>query len=290
MTTTIKPQQRDEWELDLLDLDAYLARIGYDRAVPLRADLATLTALHRAHATTVPFENLDVVLRQGIRVDLAGVQEKLVRQRRGGYCFEMNTLFAAVLERVGFQVERLIARTGPDPEREPRSRTHLVLSVRAEGLRWLADVGFGSGLIEPLPFAPGPTPVSQGAWTFLLEQSPPPAWPGTLRLRERQGDEWVTLYSFTEEPQRAIDIELANHYTATHPRSAFLRRSVAMQRGVNGARELIGRRFSVLRPGRETEQRDLGDAELRTLLRAEFGLELTDEQFTALVAAIPDPD
>src|SRR5450755_2396793 len=134
-----------------LDLPAYLARLGYRGE--LRADVASLRALHEAHVTHIPFENLDILLGHGIRIDLASVQAKLVRGGRGGYCFEQNALFAAALELVGFRVTRLSARVrmGGPPV---RPRTHMLLRVEADGVLWIADVGFGGwGLIEPIPLA-----------------------------------------------------------------------------------------------------------------------------------------
>jgi N-hydroxyarylamine O-acetyltransferase len=107
--TTITPQAGiDGWETGRLDLDAYLERIAY--AGSLAADADTLRGLHRAHAATIPFENLDIVLGRTIELDLDSVQDKLVGRRRGGYCFKHNLLFAAVLERVGYAVTRLAAR------------------------------------------------------------------------------------------------------------------------------------------------------------------------------------
>src|SRR5262245_53404654 len=136
-----------------LDLDADRHRIGYTG--PLTPTRETLAGLHLAHATHIPFENLDILLGRPIRLDLEALQAKLVRGRRGGYCFEQNTLFAAALERVGFPVTRLAARvrlgaTGVRP------RTHMLLKVDLEGASFLADVGFGGeGLLQPLPFVPG---------------------------------------------------------------------------------------------------------------------------------------
>src|SRR5262245_30890771 len=131
-----------------LDLDAYLARIGYTG--DLTPTLKTLRGLHLAHATHIPFENLDILLGRSIELDLASLQSKLVARRRGGYCFEQNTLFAAALETVGFPVTRLGARVlmGTD---HIRPRTHMLLGVTADGAEWLADVGFGGeGLIWPI--------------------------------------------------------------------------------------------------------------------------------------------
>lgn len=151
-----------EWGIDRLDLDAYLKRIGYTAAP--EADVNTLRGLHRAHAATIPFENLDIVLDRTIDLDLGHVQDKLVRDQRGGYCFEHNLLFAAVLERLGYAVTRLAARVQPA---RPGPRTHMLLRVVADGDPWLADVGFGASLLEPLPLEG--TIASQGpgstAWS-----------------------------------------------------------------------------------------------------------------------------
>src|SRR5688500_6459235 len=116
--------------------DAYFARIGH--AGPRDATAATLDAVHRAHATAVPFENLDVFLGRPIRIDLESVQAKLVGARRGGYCFEQNTLFAAALAHLGFAVTCLAARVRLGSARL-LPRTHMILKVQAEGRPWLAD-------------------------------------------------------------------------------------------------------------------------------------------------------
>lgn len=130
-----------------LHLAAYLERI--EQPGPVAATGAALHALHRAHVAAIPFENVDVVLGRSLAVDPDGLQAKLVGSRRGGYCYEHATLFAAVLEEVGFGVQRLPARVGGDRAR-PRARTHMALHVRGEDGDWLADVGFGNALLEPL--------------------------------------------------------------------------------------------------------------------------------------------
>ncbi|HET8715978.1 MAG TPA: arylamine N-acetyltransferase, partial [Holophagaceae bacterium] len=133
----------------VLDLEAYLARIGY--AGGLSPDLPTLTALHEAHALAVPFENLAIQMGEGVRIDLASLQDKLVRRRRGGYCFEQNGLFLAVLRALGFAVDPFEARVrfGTDAV---LPRTHMLLRVRLPEGDFLADVGFGGqGVRRPVP-------------------------------------------------------------------------------------------------------------------------------------------
>jgi len=150
-----------------LDLAAYAARTGYKGE--FLPTLDALHALHLAHATRIPFENLDVLWRRPPRLDVESLCQKLVTGGRCGYCFEHNSLFASVLEACGFRVRRLAARvrmgtTGVRP------RLHMLLMVEAGGEQWLADVGFGAdGLLYPVPFRLGETSV-QFAWRNRIVQ------------------------------------------------------------------------------------------------------------------------
>jgi N-hydroxyarylamine O-acetyltransferase len=133
----------------MFDLDEYLARIGLSG----RPDLAQV---HRAQATSIPFENLDP--QRGVPVSLApeDLKRKLVTQRRGGYCFEQNLLLKTALEALGAQVDLLLARVRLGAGGATRPRSHLVLRVHAQDASWHADVGFGHGApLEPLPFGAG---------------------------------------------------------------------------------------------------------------------------------------
>jgi DNA-binding LacI/PurR family transcriptional regulator/arylamine N-acetyltransferase len=270
---------RSEWHSDRLDLDAYLRRIGYTG--PLRANGQTLAALHSAHVGAIAFENLDIILGRGIAVDLEHVQAKLVDRRRGGYCYEHGILFGAVAERLGFQVDRLLARTG-DPAEHPRPRSHLVLRVATAREQWLADVGFGSGLLAPLPLAAA-GPQQQGAWEYELLQGPGSVW----RLRESDGQSWTTIISFTEEPQYFVDVEVANYNTSTNPNSPFVQRPIVVRKDATSVRRLLGREYSIERPGRPADQRRLTDGEFAKVLRSDFGLVLTEAEVSALAAARP---
>lgn len=262
------------WPVDELDLPAYLARIGYQG--PLAPSLATLTALSSAHLAAIPFENLDILLGRGISVALADVQDKLVTQRRGGYCYEHNTLFGAVLQKIGFSVVRLLARTG-DPLESPRPRSHMVLVVDGE---YLADVGFGNGLLAPLRLrADGPH--RQGAWRYELTTGPDGAW----RLRDLNAG---VIQTFTEEPQYPVDIEVANFNTAKSPKSPFTRRVIVMHKDSTRVRSLIGRVFSVERPGEPTSRHQIPDDELGATLRNEFQLRLSDLELKTLLQYAPD--
>jgi N-hydroxyarylamine O-acetyltransferase len=269
----------DEWDIDQLDLPAYLRRIGHDGDT--EPTHATLTALHRAHVDAIPFENLDIVLGRGVAVDLDSVQRKLVQRRRGGYCYEHGLLFAAALERLGYSVDRLLARVGGDGER-PRARTHMTLRVRAGDELWLADVGFGSGLLAPLPFQAG-EPQTQGAWTYELAETGPHSW----ALRERQGREWVTRYAFDAERQHPADVVMSNHFTSTFSGSPFVGQLVAIRKDEESIRALRGRQFTLTHADRRMDERRLDDDELADALRGVFGIELTDDEVAQIIAATP---
>jgi N-hydroxyarylamine O-acetyltransferase len=266
-----------EWDIERLDLPAYLERIGHDGDTA--PTVATLTALHRAHLAAIPFENLDIILGRGIAVDLESVQRKLVHGRRGGYCYEHGLLLAAVLERLGFRVDRFLGRVGADGE-PIRGRTHMTLRVHTGGEPWLADVGFGSGLLAPLPFDGG-EPRRQGGWTFALVAT----GPGTWALRERQGEEWVTRYRFADERQYPADVVVANHFTSTFPRSPFVLRAVAVRKDEEALRELVDDTLRVTRPDRSSEERVVGDDEVGDLLRDVFRVPLSPEELDRLIRA-----
>ena len=194
-----------------LDLDAYLARIG-ERA-PLAPSLDGLASLHRAHCAAIPFENLDILLGRPILLDLPALEAKLVRARRGGYCFEQNTLFRAALEALGFAVTALAARVRVGTT-EIRPRTHMLLRVDLPEGAFLADVGFGGdGLVHPIPLA-------EGRETWVGRVRAPAAARGRLLgpARETPPARWTDLYAFTLEPHYPVDFEMANHFTSTYPR------------------------------------------------------------------------
>jgi len=290
----------DDWSVGKLDLDAYLRRIGYDGPAGTDPSRTTLAALHRAHLAAIPFENLNLMLGRGIQVDLESIQAKLVDQKRGGYCYEHGQLFGAALERLGFQVDRLLARVGPDGE-PVRPRTHLTLRVRtADGGTWLADVGFGSSPPAPLALTP-PTsaPPASGApsnangpqdlddWIYDIV---PDGTPGTWKLRELQAGEWVTLYRYEDQPAYPADVVMSNHYTATYPESWFLQLPIVVRRDVGAIHSLLGRTYTVTRPGHVKIRRELTDQEFAAALGDEFGLAFTPGEVAAIVAFPVHPD
>jgi len=248
------------------DLDAYLDRVGYGG--PLRPDLATLADLHLAHASHIPFENIDVLLRRPILLDLDSLQSKLVTARRGGYCFEQNLLFSAVLQTAGFSVTHLAARVRYRTQRL-LPRTHMLLLVDLDGARWVVDVGFGGeGLLLPIPLGKREG-VRQFAWTYRVVEA------DSVWVVQSLGDgAWSDLYAFTLEPQERPDYEMASYYTSTHPSSRFLQ-SLTVQLPTPRVRHILrGRELLADTSGdSEPESRVLtDDEELLAVLAQTFGL------------------
>ncbi len=222
----------------MLDLDAYLRRIGLtagsrcERAGGPRAGGRDLAELHRAHVAAIAFENLDPHRGVPVSLELDDVQRKLVGERRGGYCFEHNTLLRATLEALGAGVEPILARVRLGaPPGVVRAPTHLVLRVRAGGEEWLADAGFGTGgLLEPIPFVPGDV-HEQSGWRFQLI-----ADEDELVLRRDSPAGWEELYGFVPRAAPALDVETSNWFTATHPQSAFVTGLLVSRQREDGAR------------------------------------------------------
>lgn len=252
-----------------LDLPAYFRRIDFQEEP--RADFHTLRGLHFAHATHIPFENIDPLLGRPVQMDLASVQSKLIFKRRGGYCFEQNTLFAAVLEQLGFEVTRLAARVHVGTDRI-LPRTHKLLRVEADGRPWICDVGFGSwGLLEPIELKTE-NEVRQGDWLLRLAKRG-----DAFLLQCPQCPVGPDLYSFTLEPQLPVDFEPANHYCSTFPKSRFVLTLTAQMAGPGERVLLRNREFIVSRAGGLETRLVADETELRELLAKRFGIDLPTE-------------
>ena len=253
------------------DLDAYCQRIGYDG--PRTPSLDTLRALHASHPAAIPFENLDPLLGQPVRLDLESLQEKLLRNGRGGYCFEHNLLFSAALQTLGFPVVGLAARVlWGAPAGIVRPRSHMLLIVEHAGTRYIVDVGFGGlTLTAPLRFeidSEQSTPheafrIVRGGDHFVLEAG--------------INGVWAPIYRFTEEIQLPVDYEVANWYTSTHPSSIFVT-SLMAARAIPGARlTLSNSEFTIRRRDGSTERQRLPDGQaIESVLRLQFGISLPE--------------
>ncbi|MET7648909.1 arylamine N-acetyltransferase [Streptomyces sp. NPDC005426] len=264
----------------VLDLDAYLARIGWSGE--RRSTAAVLRSVHRAHALGIPFENLDPVLGRVPSLDLADLEAKLVRGERGGYCYEHNTLLTAALRALGFDVTLLCARVvlGAGPG-DVRPRTHMLMrvGVPGEATPYLADVGFGAAgsLLEPIPLAAGAESYDTPRHHRLV-QAP---HDGPLELWELQAETgdgvWQGQYAFTAEPFEAPDIEVVNWHIATNPRSPFARQLYVQRTTAHTHLSLAGRRLVVTGDDGRREERELADtAETVRVLADTFGIRLPE--------------
>ena len=246
-------------------LDEYLHKIGV--TPPVDRTIDTLRRLHLAHRRTFLFENLAIQQGRGISLALEDLERKFLDQGAGGYCFEHNTLFGAALRELGFSFTSLLARVRRGP-RERWMRTHMVLRVSIDDRPWLADVGFGGfGLIEPMPLAEGAA-ADQGGGRYALRREH-----GVWVLSMRDRSTLTDLYEFTDDPQTAGDIEVANHYTSTHPSSMF-RRTLTIQRTTASERVVLRSDAVVrFRDGRTTEE-PIDRARLREVVHDLFDIDL----------------
>lgn len=209
----------------VLDLDAYLARIGL-------SGRPSLAEVHRAHVCSIPFENLDPLRGVPVSLEDSALEHKLVDRRRGGYCFEQNLLLAAALEQLGSEVELLLARVKVGaPPGAIRPRSHLLLRVHADSCIWHADAGFGAGtLLEPIPFGSGEE-HEQSGWRFRVVED------GEELVLQTAGESgWTDLYGFVPRPVPWVDVETSNWFTSTHPRSPFVTGLIATVHGQDGTR------------------------------------------------------
>lgn len=260
------------------DLGAYRARLGLTGALP--PTLATLHAIVDAHVRTIPFENLDVLLGRTIDLDPEAIEDKLVRRRRGGYCFEQNTLLLHVLASLGFEVTPLSGRVRVGRARDfTPARTHVFVQVTLDGRPWLADVGVGA--LSPTAALRLDTEDEQATphepRRFVREG----AWNGALRGPEarlfhqvRFADGWHDVCELTLEPMPEIDRIVGNWYTSAHPDSHFKNRLIAARANDLGRLTLLNRELSQRdRAGVATTRELSGPDELLEVLAREFGLE-----------------
>jgi N-hydroxyarylamine O-acetyltransferase len=256
----------------MISLTEYLERIGLPAAVP-EASAAKLRAVHAAHAGSIPFENLDIHLGRPISNELDAIFDKLVRQRRGGYCFEQNTLLAAMLTELGFRTRLVLGRV-TFGAKAPRPRGHLAVLVELPellGRRWLADVGFGGyGLIEPVPFVPE-QPQRAGGEVYRLAAAPGGGW----ELLMQAGEGWKSLYWFDEAPCYPVDISILNFYHAHCPESVFNQNRIVALPTRQERRLLTNDEFKVIRNGVTTTHRVADEEEYRLVLRQQFGIGLS---------------
>lgn len=256
--------------LEPSQIQAYLTRIQYDGGLDVSAE--TLCGLHMAHTLHVPFEDLDIHLGREISLEPSDLYNKIVLAKRGGYCYEMNGLFALVLETLGFDIKRLMARIiAGYPSMRPL--THQILLVTIDGQRWIADVGNGrSGLIAPLKLEKDVIDQQFTERYRLLTED------GYRFIFQKEFDgQWEDGHAFTLESYFPVDYVPANYYNSHSPDSRFVRDRFCTMPTTEGRVTLNEMDLKITRNGK-TEVRTAADmAEYRAILKQYFDIELDGE-------------
>lgn len=255
---------------NMIDLDAYFARIGY--AGSREPCLSTLNAISMAHVCTIPFENVDVLRGVPIDLDIDALEQKLVLARRGGYCFEQNSLLLAVLGQLGFRVQPISARVrwGRTRDYTP-ARTHLFVRVELDEGPFLADVGVGSmSLTSALRLADDGEQATPHEPRRIVREN------GRLYHQARLGDTWHDVNEFTLEEMPLIDRIVGNWYTSAHPESNFRKRLIVARANPDGGRVTLADRQLTQRArnGAATVTQIAGHEELLAVLEKQFGITL----------------
>ena len=265
---------------------AYLARIGAAR--PQRPDAAALRALHRAHLLAVPFENLSISLGEPISLEPGDLLRKVVTDRRGGFCYELNGAFALLLEALGFGVRRVAAAVfGTGNPGPPLDHLALLVDVPGDCDPWLADVGFGSHSQYPLRFT-SRQPQEDPAGTFLLADADGTGIDGAAS----SADTDVLLdgqpqYRVERHTRSLADFVPMCWWQQTSPRSHFTQSTICSRLTPDGRVSLSGRTLIQTRNGTRTEQELPGDAAILAAYREHFGIALDRVPVAAPPAAPP---
>lgn len=251
-------------------IERLLARIGADRAPA--ADVDGLHALHRAYVGRVPYEDLAVQLGETAPLDEAQLTARLLRDGRGGYCFELNTVLAALLRSVGFVVthhEAVVGGEGPV--------NHMALLVHLDGERWLADAGLGEGYLDPLPFREGATTI--GPFTYTLEREDGGAW-------WMGQHEWSSFRGFrmTEAAVPVSAFDGHHRRLATDPASSFVQTLVVQKPLVDRIVTLRARTLSSVGPSVGSKRVLESREEFVEVLSGVFGITVSGERLERLWA------
>lgn len=252
-----------------MDTAAFLQRINYDG--PLAPSAETLRRLHLAHLLSVPFENLSIHRHEPIVLDDDALFEKIVRRRRGGFCYELNGLFAALLRSLGFNVTMLSAEVANNKAEFGEPFDHMTLMVTLEE-RWLADVGFGDSFREPLRLD-AREPQIQGDDAFKIEETET----HLIMSRRRENGDWEPQYRFTLEPYGLADFDEMCGYHQTSPESHFTQKRICSLATLDGRVSLSEMRLITTR-GRERKEIELADrTQYETILKERFGIALAQK-------------
>ncbi|AWV04967.1 arylamine N-acetyltransferase [Burkholderia sp. JP2-270] len=245
-------------------LQHYFERIGFEQ--PAVADIATISAMMRKQLFTVPFENLDVLARKGVSLAPEDIVEKILHRKRGGYCYEVNGVFAMALQALGVPYQFVAARPMFYPVKRPK--THMAIVLTLNGEQWLCDLGFGSyGIRAPMRLDVLDVEVNQDCDTFMLSKTSDREY----LLKARVDGQWANQYAFDLSPQEWIDFAPANYLNSTHPDAIFVQKMLIVLHNETGRKILFGDTLKTVSNG-QTEQRMISPEGHAPVLFREFGL------------------
>ncbi len=252
----------------LTDRALYLRRLGFD--VPPAPTLETLRQLQLRHTGVFPFENLTTLSGEPVLIDLPSIERKVLHEGRGGYCYELNNLFLALLQELGFDARAISGRVVMgQPEGAWTARTHRLSLVIIDDVRYITDVGFG-GMVPTAPLlldsrAEQLTPHEPYRIDLHVDG---------FTLRANVSGEWRAMYIFDLQRQEDIDFAVGNWYVSTHPESSFVKQLMVARTGEGWRRTLNNGSFAIHRIGHDSERRQIADVQsLIELLHREFGIQ-----------------
>jgi len=255
----------------LTHLAVYLQRLGFD--APPAPTLETLRQLQLRHTGAFAFENLTTLSGEPVLIDLPSIEQKVLFDGRGGYCYELNNLFLALLQELGFDARGISGRVVMgQPEGAWTARTHRLSLITLDDVRYITDVGFG-GMVPTAPLmldtdAEQLTPHEP----YRIERHE-----DGYTLRANVGGEWRPMYIFDLQRQEDIDYTVGNWYVSTHPESSFARQLMVARTGDDWRRTLNNGSFAIHRVGHESERRQVEDVdELVGVLQDEFGIRVPE--------------
>ena len=249
-----------------MDVQKYFERIGLSSEPTPSPEF--LAALQLAHVTTVPYENLDIILGEPLDLSADAVYRKVVENHRGGYCFELNALLAALLRELGFSVRDYLGRFLKGESGIPLRR-HRIIGVAFDGVECILDVGLGqSGPRIPLVLAEGLVQEQFGE-SYRFERDAELGW----ILLQQRGEEWNRLYSFTTEHQYEVDFVEPSFYCERHPDSPFNKKEIVAIKTIDGRKTVDGRTFKVFSGENLLSiEENMSDERLFEVLNTEFGI------------------
>ena len=257
----------------MMQVAEYLDRIAYSGSTAPTWE--TLRELHRAHLMAVPFENLDIHLEVPIELSVPAFYDKIVHRLRGGFCYELNGLFAWLLEQLGYRVSLLSARVASAGSLSPEF-DHLTLLVESDA-QWIADVGFGEWSMEPLVMERFDDQQNGGGYSLIEEA-------GSWTVRKPIEGGWEPQYVFSLTPHSLEEFEARCRFHQTSPESHFTRKPVCSIATPDGRITLSGHRVIVSSGGRREEREVEGAEAYRSVLSKEFGVDLTRRDIDRLAA------